>query len=431
MAAATNASNSSAPAQSPLNPLTMMDFDISGVAHATMPQLLGWAINSYAPLMLVLGAFAAARSYIYQFKALLEKHFTSEVLVKPGNPPYDWVAAWVFSKGLNKTARSTIARVSARGPNPKTHVDGEETPIWFAPWNDNFFFWFQGNILFYKTRTVTLFYREEEEISIKCYGRSATAIHKFLAACRKEYLGQNQDKTVIFSHRGERWRTGVVTRARSLSNVILPEQTKRQLVDDLNHFTETSTRAKYNSHDTPYRRGYLFYGPPGTGKSSLIMAVAGHWKRDLYVVSIPGLNDERLQELFDDLPEKCIVLLEDIDAVGASRVKEQEHKGQQHSVSLSGLLNAIDGVATQEGRILIMTTNHVEKLDPALIREGRIDLRIELTYADLEMTRRSFEYMYTPCGEAELQSSEGTLKIELLAHQVLYRTKLGLADQSS
>lgn len=76
MAAATNASNSSAPAQSPLNPLTMMDFDISGVAHATMPQLLGWAINSYAPLMLVLGAFAAARSYIYQFKALLEKHFS-------------------------------------------------------------------------------------------------------------------------------------------------------------------------------------------------------------------------------------------------------------------------------------------------------------------------------------------------------------------
>ncbi len=76
MAAATNASNSWTQAQSPPNLLAMLDFGVPGVAHVSMPQLLGWAVNSYAPLMLVLAGFAAAKSHIYQILALLEKHFS-------------------------------------------------------------------------------------------------------------------------------------------------------------------------------------------------------------------------------------------------------------------------------------------------------------------------------------------------------------------
>lgn len=76
MAAATNASNSWTQSQSPPNPLAMLNFGVPGVAHVSMPQLLGWAINSYAPLMLVLGGFAAAKSYIYQLLAFSESHFS-------------------------------------------------------------------------------------------------------------------------------------------------------------------------------------------------------------------------------------------------------------------------------------------------------------------------------------------------------------------
>lgn len=113
----------------------------------------------------------------------------------------------------------------------------------------------------------------------------------------------------------------------------------------------------------------MLYGPPGTRKSSFSLSVAGELDLDIYIISVPGVNDEMFKDLFTKLPQRCVVLLEDIDAVGtvnnSSRPKEP--------VSMSGLLNTLDGVASQDGRVLIMTTNHVEKLDEALIRPGRIE----------------------------------------------------------
>ena len=155
-------------------------------------------------------------------------------------------------------------------------------------------------------------------------------------------------------------------------------------------------RARYSGRRMPYRRGYLLYGPPGTSKSSLTSAIAGQCKLDIYIVDITSLNDESLRELFNNAPGNCIVLLEDVGAVRADREKdEEEHRARRHSVSLSGLLNALDGVASQEGRILIMTTNYIEKLDSALIRPGRMN------YADFELIRSLFEFMYKPIGETE------------------------------
>ncbi|KAM3551159.1 hypothetical protein MY1884_007858 [Beauveria asiatica] len=276
--------------------------------QTAMPQLLGWAINGYAPLMLLLGVFAAARSYMHQTLALFEKHFTTELHVRPSDPPYDMLMAYVYSEGLNKTT--------------------------------------------------------------------------------------------FFEHRGDYWKRTAVNIPRSLSSVIITKDLKHKLVQDLNQYLDADNQAKYSEHRIPYRRGYLLYGPPGTGKSSLGSAIAGHCGLDIYIVDIPCVNDEQLKELFHKLPRKCIVLLEDIDAVGADRDEDgDEHKGRRHQLSLSGLLNALDGVAAQQGRLLIMTTNHKENLDPALIRPGRIDLNLELTYANSELTANLFEFMYKPVGD--------------------------------
>jgi chaperone BCS1 len=326
--------------------------------------------------------------------------------------------AFVFSRGLNKAARSRIARVSAKGPNLEGHCDGEEKPIWFAPWNGSFWFWFRGTLLSYRTDTITTAFREEEEITIKCIGRTGKILDELMKECRQEYLRQNQNKTTVFEHRGDFWKRTATKGPRPLSSVIIPAQQKQQLVEDLKSFHDSSHRARYSGHHIPYRRGYLFYGPPGTGKSSLTSAIAAQCKLDIYIVDIPSLNDENLRELFSKLPEKCIVLLEDVDAVGADRGKdEEEHRARRNSVSLSGLLNALDGVASQEGRLLIMTTNHIEQLDNALIRPGRIDLRLELDYADSELAAQLFEFMYKPVGEAQPLSKEETLAVEGLARE--------------
>jgi chaperone BCS1 len=130
----------------------------------------------------------------------------------------------------------------------------------------------------------------------------------------------------------------------------------------------------YGDCGIPYRRGYLFYGPPGTGKTSLSAALAGHLRCELYLINLSANNmsDGRLHQLFLRLPLKCVVVLEDVDAAGLGRERKAPPMAdsgpdrtdgnhplmrQFHGdggVTLSGLLNAIDGNASQEGRLLIM-----------------------------------------------------------------------------
>jgi chaperone BCS1 len=146
---------------------------------------------------------------------------------------------------------------------------------------------------------------------------------------------------------------------------------------------------------------------------------------DIYVISLlePTLTESDLQQLFNNLPKRCIVLLEDIDTAGLVREDKPEDSRSENEydkvspsrgngrraaprrntvemettsngISLSGLLNAIDGVASHEGRVLIMTSNFPEKLDPALIRPGRVDMQVAFTLATKLQIKEIFIKMY-------------------------------------
>jgi len=147
----------------------------------------------------------------------------------------------------------------------------------------------------------------------------------------------------------------------------------------------------YVARGIPYRRGYLLYGPPGCGKSSIVKAIACTMGYDICVFSLSQkLNDTSLTELFNNAPGKSIILLEDIDAAFKSREEEGVSAREtnlafegasQSALTFMGLLNALDGVASaDDGLIVFMTTNYPEKLDPALIRPGRVDLKICVDY---------------------------------------------------
>jgi chaperone BCS1 len=222
-----------------------------------------------------------------------------------------------------------------------------------------------------------------------------------------------------------------------MGTVVLDDKQKAMILKDINDFFHPRTPRWYANRGIPYRRGYLFHGPPRTGKTSLSFALAGLFGLDIYCLSLSEatLTEEDLITLFNSLPHRCVVLLEDIDSAGVLRktndgegnsegingrnkhkedVEENKEEKKENEktttatataiakavaqavrgandaseagrrspslnnqgVSMSGLLNAIDGVASQEGRVLVMTTNHPENLDKALVRPGRIDMEI-------------------------------------------------------
>ncbi len=157
--------------------------------------------------------------------------------------------------------------------------------------------------------------------------------------------------------------------------------TETELFADLDRFLKS--RDLYRQRGIPWRRGYLLYGPPGTGKSSLIQAIASHYDRQLVSLSLTDMDDSALLRAWSEITATSIVALEDIDSVFSGRKPLGE-------LSFSALLNTLDGAGAVEGSITILTTNHRNQLDPALIRPGRCDREFELGYLSAETCAKMF-----------------------------------------
>lgn len=163
--------------------------------------------------------------------------------------------------------------------------------------------------------------------------------------------------------------------ARKLSTVILQEGVKEDLFADIKKFLADEKR--YGELGIPWHRGLLLHGPAGTGKTSLIKALTAELGLDLWYAPLGDIKeDSALLGLVRSVRPRGVLLLEDVDAYSAAQDKEEG--SSEKGISTSALINALDGVVTPHGLITIMTTNHIDKLDPRLIRSGRADRMIEL-----------------------------------------------------
>lgn len=193
------------------------------------------------------------------------------------------------------------------------------------------------------------------------------------------------------------WGKPIYKDARDMSSVTMEAKTKISLLADMKKYIES--RMWYHNRGIGWRRGYLLYGPPGTGKTSISTAIAGHFELPLYIISLSdNMSDDVLETAFDVLPVRCVVLMEDIDSAGIERDSMKIGKKSRQSrnkITLSGLLNAIDGPLAKEGRILIMTSNTPDSLDPALVRPGRIDRKILFGYACHEVAAKLFLHIFS------------------------------------
>jgi len=175
--------------------------------------------------------------------------------------------------------------------------------------------------------------------------------------------------------------------------VILPDGQMEFVINDAKRFLEAGDW--YNKKGIPWRKGYEFFGLPGTGKTTMAICLSMNLNKSLHCISSKECSGSTFEDALRELPGGAIVLIEDIDCIFDTSLTNRNSKAkagdpigvdsdsEENRMTLSDFLNAIDGVTShKEGRILILTTNHDDRLDPAIIRPGRIDMRVEFKHAD-------------------------------------------------
>lgn len=368
----------------------------------------------------------------------LTAHFSEE------DYPYDWLMLWLSrrpewqrSREFETTTRTSSAFYSSSAADNSFGDDDDEgdddapgkvkTRVVFQPTFDT------THTIYYKGHWLRVKRSRSngcEVLSISVVARSNSILKQLVLQAKREYEAEAVHRIQIYfadSHGSWRWTDS--RHKRPMSSIVLNPGVKEMLLDDTRDFLKSEKW--YADRGIPFRRGYLLYGVPGSGKSSLIHAIAGELMLDIYVVSLSSswINDSTLTTLMGRVPARCIVLLEDLDAAftrsvtrdsssdgspggkdkkdssgnnnqddaattdGTSR-RRKDQLSDVNTLSLSGLLNALDGVAAAEGRLLFATTNHLERLDPALSRPGRMDVWIEFKNASKWQAEQLFRNFF-------------------------------------
>ncbi|RDB18484.1 putative mitochondrial chaperone BCS1-A [Hypsizygus marmoreus] len=370
----------------------------------------------------------------------LTAHFSQE------DYPYDWLMHWLSKQpawGRSREFEITTRSVGRNGLTQTTTGDLEEEEeevedddslvhgrrkrkVAFMPSLDTTHtIYYRGHWLRITRTKRYPDYGHGSALKISVVARNNDILKKLVLEAKREYEKDAEHRVHIFLADTTYgcWRWNGARQKRPMSSIVLQPGVKDMLLADCKDFL--CSEEWYAERGIPFRRGYLLHGVPGSGKTSLIHSLAGELGLDIYVVSLSskGMSDNTLTTLMGHVPSRCILLLEDLDAAFTRSVSRDStstgaptaatsdtaktETTDGSTLSLSGLLNSLDGVAAAEGRLLFATTNHIERLDPALSRPGRMDVWVNFTHATKWQAEGIFKcfFPYKPASAVATSSS--------------------------
>jgi chaperone BCS1 len=328
-------------------------------------------------LLMVIGAVGAyLRSIPQRLWYWIVGQTTMMITVKDDDAAFVWVKEWFLDQKFLKRVR----RIDL-----DTTLQSERVALIPAP--GLHWFWYAGRpfqVWFTRTEnTQERTTRRMESLTFRTIGRKQDLVRQFVDDVVRSHNRRRGVRSWLYTY-NDGWDYSENYTPRLLESVVLQPGDKESLVEDIARFRKSKQR--YSRLGVPYHRGYLLYGPPGTGKTSLVSAVAAHFALSVYCVNLTEFNDRSLMAAVSQIPRDSVLLFEDIDCMKSGQKRQpadgadkQDGKtpkeGINNGVTLSGLLNVLDGFFAPTGVLFMMTTNHV---DPALLRPGRIDYKLYL-----------------------------------------------------
>ena len=376
----------------------------------TLQQLI--AGNQFATGGLVLGALGLAAMWLRDVPgkfAAWAKHFfvTSLSFDNRDELMFATLVEYMNAKDVlrrinNFTVRGVRQTESYTSLADELQQGGKPEP-YLSPGEGFHIFMLDGRLMWMK-REVQVATSILEKITLSTFGRSKAPLETFIRAAMDARMARELNKIAIYipSSYTNEWSRARLGNNRKLASIVLKQGQKEAILADLERFF--ASRLRYEELGIPWRRGYLLYGPPGTGKTSLVTALASELALNVCSLSLasPNVTDEKIGNLLSTVPARSIVLLEDID----SFFRMREKADAAIKLSYSGFINALDGVASHEGSVIFLTTNHPELIDDAAIRSGRVDFRMELTHCDAHQLEQMFRKFHDDAAAAQRFAAE-------------------------
>lgn len=352
------------------------------------------------PIFAGLSASMLTGSVLYLCKAvprklgsLFIKQCTISLTVQNSDDAFNWLNEWLST--IKYAKKSRILKLF--------NMRSDFMQWGFSPGYGTHIFWHKTLVILTRIdeSDKSMSYTRKEKFEIRILGRSQRVLRSIIEDAST--LKDKKDEVDIKIFSNGYWQDLSKKDKRDLNTIFLEQSQKDLMINDVDWFFRS--RHWYLDRGIPYRRGYLLHGLPGSGKSSIVLALASKFKKTVYYINLNTVPDDNaLTVALMTVKTDSIVLIEDIDAVSISQnrkpspkipsvqsgSKPPDEEKTTAGITLSGLLNATDGLAASENRLLIMTTNHIDKLDPALIRGGRIDQKFYFGHMAAEQVLEMF-----------------------------------------
>lgn len=332
---------------------------------------------------------------------------TAQLTVTNRDMAYDHIRDWMSGAQFFRRSRRLFVTSTFKG---KPDEDGVEWTLY--PGEGWFFFWHKGKFVVLHHGTEKT---DRGEIictfTLRTLGRTQRPLRQLVYDIQES--ARDDSVVTVHAYPGH-WMPATKRNKRPIESVVLPESQKQAVVQDAEWFLHN--REWFAERGVPWRRGYLLYGPPGTGKTSLVLALASHLNREVFTLNLSQISGERFQEAIHEMGRYGILLMEDIDAASVTQERRpqkvgregdsSEDSGDALGLTMTTLLNSLDGLTSPEGIITVMTTNHPENLDQALIRPGRVDMQVHIDHPGPDEKRAMFERFFPGHSELALRFAQ-------------------------